>query len=221
MGALDIIAAYPRAFFNGLIVTIQLALTVWSTGLLFGFLLGALAAGRPGSYGRIVSLFSFLLSGLPLLVLLFWLHFPLQSMLNVVIDPFITAAFALSIVNVFAIADIVKGALSDFPTQYVVAARVAGLTPRETLLHIKTPILFRQLIPVLLMLQVTMLQATLFASLISVEEIFRVAQRINAQVYKPVEIYTALGIFFLLVCLPINGIALWLKVRFTRNFSES
>jgi len=66
-----------------------------------------------------------------------------------------------------------------------------------------------------------MLQATLFASLISVEDLFKVAQRINSMIYKPVEIYSALGIFFLLVCLPLNGLALWLKKRFTRNLSES
>ena len=65
-----------------------------------------------------------------------------------------------------------------------------------------------------------MLHTTLFASLISVEEIFRVAQRINAQIYKPVEIYTALGIFFLAISLPLNGLALWLPERFTRNTSE-
>lgn len=221
MNAFDIIAAYPQAFINGLVVTIQIALIVWTSGLVLGFLLGALAAGYPSTYGRLVSTSSFLLSGLPLLVLLFWLHYPLQSLLEVVIDPFYTAAFALSLVNVFGVADIVKGALNDFPAQYDLAARVAGLTPRETLLHIKTPILLRQLIPVLLTSQVTMLQATLFASLISVDEIFRVAQRINAVVYKPVEIYTALGFFFLLVCLPVNGLALWLKRRFTRNTSES
>jgi ABC-type amino acid transport system permease subunit len=62
-----------------------------------------------------------------------------------------------------------------------------------------------------------MLHTTLFASLISVEEIFRVAQRINAQIYRPVEIYTALGVFFLLVCLPVTGFAFWLKRKYTRD----
>ncbi len=70
------------------------------------------------------------------------------------------------------------------------------------------------------MIQVGMLQATLFASLISVNEIFRVAQQINSVIYKPVEIYTALGILFLAICLPMNGLALWLRQQFTRDYSE-
>jgi ABC-type amino acid transport system permease subunit len=88
-------------------------------------------------------------------------------------------------------------------------------------MNIQLPLIFRQVLPGLLLLQVMMLHTTLFASLISVEEIFRVAQRINAQIYRPVEIYTALGVFFLMVSLPINGFALWFKAKFTRDISEN
>ena len=221
MTLLQIIRQYHEAFADGLLVTLQLAGVVWLSGLVIGSVLGALGANRPKTFGRFVSSGSFLLSGLPILVLLFWLHYPMQSMVNVVIKPFITASFALGLVNSFGVAEAVRNALVDFPSQYVLAAKVSGLTPRETLIHVKAPILFRQLIPVLLTSQVTMLQATLFASLISVEELFRVAQRINATIYKPVEIYSALGLFFLMVCLPLNGLAVWLKARFTRSLSEA
>jgi len=220
MNIVEIIVRYHEAFAKGLAVTVQLAAVIWVSGLSLGFLIGAAGASQPKVFGRIVSVGSFVLSGLPILVLLFWLHYPMQAMMGVVIDPFITAALALGLVNTFGVAECVRNALLEFPQQYVLAAKVSGLTPRQTLVHIKTPILLRQLIPVLLTSQVVMLQATLFASLISVEEIFRVAQRINAMIYRPVELYTALGLFFLLVCLPLNGLALWFKSKFTRNLSE-
>ncbi len=141
-------------------------------------------------------------------------------MFNIVVDPFYTAALTLSIVNVFGVCDVVRAALDSFPEQYVTAARVSGLSTRQTIFKIQMPLLVRQVLPGLLILQVTMLHTTLFASLISVEEIFRVAQRINAQIYKPVEIYTALGVFFLMVCLPVNGFAMWLKQKYGRDLSE-
>ena len=130
------------------------------------------------------------------------------------------SAVTLSIVNIFGVADIVRGALTDFPQQYLTAAKVTGLTRRQTVFNIQLPLILRSILPALMMLQVVMLHTTLFASLISVEEIFRVAQRINAQIYRPVEIYTALGMFFLAVSLPINGVALWLRARYTRDTSE-
>ena len=193
---------------------------IWSMGLSLGTLLGYASFKYKTEIGIPTRVISFVLSGIPVLVLLFWLHYPLQAMLHVVIDPFYTAAFAISIINIFAVADLVRSTLANFPAEYRLAARVCGISRQKTFLKIELPIIMRQIIPTLLNIQVNMLQLTLFASLISVEEIFRVAQRINSMIYRPVEIYTALALFFLAVCLPLNGIALWLKYQFTRDISE-
>jgi ABC-type amino acid transport system permease subunit len=141
-------------------------------------------------------------------------------MLGVVIDPFFTAAVALSIMNIVAVSDTVRDAVGRFPAELVMAGRVCGLSSRDIVRHIQTPLVMRQIGPTILMIQVNMLQATLFASLISVGEIFREAQRINAVEYKPVEVYTALAVFFLLICLPLNGVARILQHRYRRDLSE-
>ena len=220
MTVFDIIIKYREGFLSGLFVTFQLCLIIWSSGILIGSALG-FAGSRWKTWVGIPSrIGSFILSGVPVLVFLFWLHYPLQATLDIVINPFYTAAATISIINIFAVSDLVRRILNDFPSQYIAAAKVCGLSPLKTLRFIQFPIVLRQIIPGLLMLQVSMLHLTLFASLISVEEIFRVAQRINATVYRPVEIYTALGIFFLIVCLPLNGLALWLRQKFTRDLSE-
>ncbi|HRK98133.1 MAG: ABC transporter permease subunit [Alphaproteobacteria bacterium] len=220
MSVWDILTNYYPAFLTGLSVTLKLCAIIWGSGLILGGALGLAGNKFPRGVGFPSHGVSFFLGGVPLLVFLFWLHYPVQAMFNVVIDPFYTAAFTLAIVNIFAVADIIRGALNDFPQQYLIAAKVTGLTRKQTIFKIQLPLILREVMPPLLLLQVAMLHITLFSSLISVEEIFRVAQRINAQIYRPVEIYTALGVFFLAVCLPINGLALWLKSRFTRNLSE-
>ncbi len=220
MSVWNIIYTYKEGLFSGLLVTLGLAVIVWISGLIFGVLFGALAHREKQSAGWFLKIISFLLASTPLLVLLFWLHYPLQAILGVVIMPFITAAFALSIVNVVGVAQIVRDALDDFPQQYTIAGKVSGLTDKEIFQKIELPIIFRQTIPQFLTLQVTMLQMTLFASLISVQELFRVAQQINSLIYKPIEIYTALAVFFIAICLPLNLLAYWLKNKYTRNSSE-
>jgi polar amino acid transport system permease protein len=225
MSVFDIIVTYHQGFLNGLWVTLQLCLMIWSTGLLLGTALGAASATRPG-WGRAVHGAAFLLAAVPTLVVLFWLHFPAQTLLagfighDVVIDPFYTAAATFALVNILAVAEMTRVAMRDFPQHYLTAGRVCGMSDRAIMRHIQLPLLLRQLLPGLLTQQVAMLHLTLFASLISVEEIFRVAQRINSSIYKPVEIYTALGVFFIAVCLPINLLAAWLQRRYTRNLSE-
>ena len=220
MSIFDIIAKYHEGITAGLKVTLQLSVTVWVVGLLFGAALGAASSKWKIGIGIAARVGSFALSGIPVLVLLFWLHYPMQSLLGVVIDPFYTAAAALCLLNTFAVADLVRTTLNDFPEEYLIAARVCGLPGNVILTRIELPIVLRQILPGLLLIQVGMLQATLFASLISVDEIFRVAQRINAQVYRPVEVYTMLGVLFLIICLPLNGLALWMRAKFTRDLSD-
>jgi ABC-type amino acid transport system permease subunit len=220
MSVLDILITYHVAFLEGLSVTLALCGVVWFFGLTVGVALGAFGAQRRQSWGAFIHGASFAFSAIPALVILFWLHYPAQAVFNVVIDPFFTSSLTLGLVNVFGVAEAVRQAMVDFPAQYVIAGRVSGMTRREIVRYVKLPILFRQLLPTLLVLQVGVLHASLFASLISVEEIFRVAQRINSIIYRPVEIYTALAFFFLMVCLPINLFAAWLRRKATRDFSE-
>jgi polar amino acid transport system permease protein len=124
MSVIDILLNYYPAFFKGLAVTLQLSAIVWGSGLVMGALLGVAGSHFKLWVGIPSRLCSFILSGIPILVFLFWLHYPAQSMLNIVVDPFYTAALTLAVVNIFAVADIVRGALQDFPRQYLIAAKV-------------------------------------------------------------------------------------------------
>lgn len=220
MRVLEILHEYADAFFAGLQVTAKLTLVVWGIGLLMGTAL-AIAANRwRRAVGIPLIVIGFALSGVPVLVLLYWLHYPVQEILGVVIDPFYTAASALSIVNTFLVTVVLWNAIGNFPQEYISAARVCGVPTRTISLRIQLPLLVRQVLPPIVIVQVIMLQSTLFASLISVNEIFRVAQRINSQIYQPIEIYTGLGMLFLLICLPLNAVAWFLRARFGRDISE-
>jgi polar amino acid transport system permease protein len=221
MDFIQLLARYHAGLWDGLFVTLRLCLIVWATGLAGGFLLGIAADRLPQEVGSPLRAVSFVSSSIPVLVLLFWAHYPLQAAFGVVIDPFVTASAVLSVLNVIGVAMILREALAEFPAHYLVAAKVAGLSERTALWRIQAPLVLRQVVPGLLTLQVGMLQATLFASLISVNELFRVAQHINAEVYQPVAVYTMLACFFLAICLPLTLFAAWFRQRFTRNASQN
>lgn len=217
---IELLVQYHQAFLSGLGETARLTLIVWIAGLFVGAAIGILAAAFQLAIGVPLRVLVFALSGVPILVFLYWAYYPLQVILGVTISPFITAAGVLSFMNILAVAELLRSHIVDFPTQYEVAARVCGLGKRTFIFRIQIPLLLRQVLPALLPLQIVMLHSTLFASLISVEEIFRVSQRINSLEYKPVQIYTALAVLFLIVSLPVNATAIWLRIRFTRDTSE-
>ena len=222
MSVLDILLTYHMAFLQGLRVTLEFMCAVI---MVLGLSVGASArcCGRKPSdqlgtfYPRdVLWLFSNPDAGGVVLVALSGAGDVQCGDRSFLLLPH----FIFSLVNIFGVGDMVRQAVADFPSQYIIAGRVCGLASRDLVTKIQLPILFRQLLPSLMVLQVGMLHATLFASLISVEEVFRVAQRINSTIYKPVEIYTALALFFLVVCLPINLTAAHLKKRYTRDVSE-
>lgn len=211
-----ILVEYRAGFLHGLAVTTELSAIIWVAGILLGVPVGALAARYPKLFGVGFRGTAFVISAIPAIVLLVWAHYPLQALLGVVVDPFVTAAVVLTLVNMLGVGDTIRSALAEFPVGLIDAAHVAGMTGRETFRYVQFPLLLRNVSPSLLQQQVVMLHATLFASLISVEEIFRVSQQINARVYRPVEIFSALALFFLLICVPLNIVAAALRFRLRR-----
>ena len=220
MTIVDIIVRYRQAFMAGLEVTFELAIIAWIIGLVGGAIIGIAAHTWSIAVGWPLRVLAFLLSGIPFLVILYWMNYPFQTLLNIVVKPFVTASCVLSAINVVLVAEIWRGALDDFRDEYRMAARACGMTRAESIRYIEFPMLFRQVMPTLLIVQIVILQTTLFASLISVNEIFRVAQQIDSSIHKPVEIFSALAVFFTALCVPAFAIAMWFRQRFTRNLSE-
>jgi len=199
MNPFAIIWAYRDAFLGGLIVTGQLVLLTATIGTALGMSLEALCGRLEGAFRGIIDATAFCVAAIPALVILFWLYYPGQILLGLNASPFDTALFALTIINTFAVYRIAGDAVRDLPQQFIATGLVCGLTGRDIYLNIKLPLLFRAAFPRWIDQQVVILQTSLFASLISVDETFRVAQRINAVVYDPVLIYTAMGILFLAI----------------------
>lgn len=196
-------------------MTLALAGIVWFAGVGLGTLLGAWAHADD-SVAKTLSGLSFVASALPILVVLMWLHFPAQALLGLVINPFITTVVALSLVNVLLVGDTVERTLAGLPEEWTLAGRTAGLTDRQIFRRITLPLAVRQLLGPVMMIQLTMLHSTLFASLISVDELFRTVQRINALEYQPIALYTLLAAFFFVICAPLQ----WAAVQARRRYSQ-
>lgn len=188
-------------------------------GVPFGTLLGVIGGRYSFEVGKVVKVARFITKVIPVLVLLFWLHYPLQGMLGIVIDPFWTTIFALGLINIIAVANIVTSELELLPKSYREAGITLGMSKNQIVKHIEIPLLVRRTLPQLLLTQAAMLEYTLFASLISVPELFRTAQTINAMIYKPVEIYSLLVLFFLIILAPLHLLISWLQKRYIAEYA--
>jgi polar amino acid transport system permease protein len=217
----NILNQYHEALLLGFFVTFKLCLIAWIGGLILGSVLGYFAYAYKSYFGKFLTIIGFFISSTPFLIIIFWFHYPFQELFSLVVDPFWTSGLVLVLISTISVAQIIRSSLDTFPTQYLLMAKVCGLSRHDTLIQIQLPIILQNIIPQFLQLQVNVLHLTLFTSLISTQELFRVGQQINSLTNRPVEIYTTLGLFYILISLPINLIAFWLQQKYTRNFSEN
>ncbi|MEK7552078.1 MAG: ABC transporter permease subunit [Patescibacteria group bacterium] len=201
---IDILIEYRHLFLQGLLTTVELLFLIVLIGVPLGILLGAIGGRSSKSISSVVSSLKFLTKIVPVLVLLFWLHFPLQAILGIVVDPFWTTVVALGFVNMVAVAFIIQSELKLLPIAYKEAGVTLGMTNSQIIKHIELPILMKRALPSIALNQATMLEYTLFASLISVPELFKVSQTINSMVYDPVAIYSLLVLFFAIILAPLH-----------------
>jgi ABC-type amino acid transport system permease subunit len=220
MTVLDVLWEYRQAFLGGLLTTAELVIISAIASTLLATALESLCAFFSSILRRAVDGIAFCAAAIPALVVLFWFHYPAQTMLGIVVKPFWTALFTLTLLNTFAVYRIIADALRDLPNQFIATGQVCGLTKSQIIRYIKVPLLLRAAFPRWIDQQVVILQTSVFASLISVDETFRVAQRINSHVYRPVTIYTAMAILFLIVAGSAMYYARYLRLRFHRDFSE-
>ncbi len=216
---LQVLLTYHALFLEGFVTTLKLLGFIMLIGIPFGVLLGIIGGRFSEGVSSLIKGLRFITKVIPVLVFLFWLHYPLQGLLGVVVNPFWTTIIALGIINTIATAHVVTIELEMLPKPYREAGITLGMTPLAVIRHIELPLLMRRVLPQLLLNQAAMLEYTLFASLISVPELFRVAQSINSMVYKPVEIYSLLVLFFFIILAPLHLLISWLQKKYATKYA--
>ncbi len=206
-------------FLQGFLTTLKLLGLIMLIGIPLGILLGLVGGKYNKEIRMILSGARFVTKVVPVLVLLFWLHYPLQGLLGVVIDPFWTTVIALGLINMISVAYLVSVELRLLPKSYRENAVTLGMTSAQIIRHIELPLLVRRVLPQILLIQAAMLEYTLFASLISVPELFRVAQTINSMTYQPIAIYSLLVFFFFIILAPLHLFISWMQKHYIAKYA--
>jgi ABC-type amino acid transport system permease subunit len=215
----NLLYTYAEAFARGITMTLFVTGCAWIIGTILGFFLGTTAV-RSSIAGSVISKVAFGIGAIPAMILMVWFHYPVQSALGVVINPIVTTIFVLTLINTALVAEAFSSARANTGRQYLESAFVHGLDFRTARYRIELPLLIRSAAPRVLYAQVLVLHVSLFASLISLNELFSVAQRINAVEYQPIPIYTFVALFYFLLSLPLLILGSRLERLYGRDFSE-
>lgn len=211
------LAHYAPALWHALLVT--LALTVLSIlfGTLLGVLVGAVSALRsPVRYFARFYIELFL--GLPVLVILIWLYYVLPYFgRQLAMDPFWTAALALSLSLSGFVAEVIEGGFKAIPRGQLEAAFMLGLDRYQAVRHIILPQAFSVMWPALVVQYITTYKFSTLASVIGVNEVLHVGSQIIQETYRPIEVYTTIALLFVATVYPLNLLARRLHGRMSQR----
>lgn len=146
----------------------------------------------------------------PMLVQLLWVFYALPALLGITIAPVPSVVLALSANLTAFLAESYRAGMQSVPVEQVEAAQTLRLSRLQIMRHIVIPQAFRQQIPTILSLDVSMFKDTSLISTLGISDLTFQGNVISSQTYRPIEVFTTVAVIYFVVAFPltllINGV---------------
>ena len=183
--------------FKGLKITLLVAVL----GILFGFILGAIAGFCLECNKKVLkslaNIYIWIIRGTPLIVQALYVYFVIPKITGIDFTSNVAGIIVISLNSGAFIAEIVRGALDGIDPGQKEAGLSLGLTNSQTLFHIIVPPAFKSMLPALFNQFIISVKDTALLSVIIVNEITKQIQNYAALSFKTIEAYTTGAIFYL------------------------
>lgn len=195
---LDILVdSFPKILIPGLTVTLPLTAIAFSIAMVIAVAAALAQFARVPVITQICRLYIWIFRGTPLLVQLFVVFFGMPR-IGITIAPFPAAVIVFSLNEGAYCAETVRAALEAVPAGQLEAGLCAGLSYLQTMGRIILPQAMRTAFPPLSNSLIAMVKDTSLAANITVVEMLRATEQINARVYEPLALYIEVGLIYLL-----------------------
>ena len=209
---LEVIAKYLPAMINGFYVTLQLAILIVLSGLIFGLALATLRAFQIKPINWFIIFWIYFFRAVPPLVILIIFYFAFPY-IGIRLSGFAAVYVSMSLVLAAFAEEIFWAGILSVDKGHWEAARSTGLTFTEALVHVVLPQAFRMTIPPLTNRAIAITKNTALASVVSVPEMLN--QAVGAQSFSASTTpLTMASIGYLIIFLPLVVASRWIETRF-------
>jgi len=208
----EVMAQYAPKIVEGFFVTIQLALAVVLTGIVFGLVLAVVRTFRFRLVNFFIVLTVDLLRALPPLVLIMILYFALPT-IGVKFSGFVATWLALSAILAAFSEEIFWAGILAVPRGQWEAARSTGLGFMQAMTHVVLPQAVRLTIPPLTNRTIAITKGTALGATVAVGEILYQAQTGYSFSYNPSPL-TLGAIAYLILFIPVVWFGRWVETGF-------
>ncbi|EJN17914.1 amine acid ABC transporter, permease protein, 3-TM region, His/Glu/Gln/Arg/opine family [Pseudomonas sp. GM79] len=198
---------------DGLKVTLQLALVSNIVGLVLGFGLCLLTLSRWFFLRWPAQLFIEFFRCTPVLLQIVWFFYCVPMLFDVFIDPITMGVLALGLNLTAFNAEAYRAGVQAVPREHLDACVALGLRPWQRTLYVILPQALRSAIPVLMTNGISILQQSALVAIVAVGDLMYVGKSIATEAYRPLETYSLIALIYFALSLPIAQFVQWLERR--------
>lgn len=188
---IDIVAQLGQ----GLIYTLLVTLVCSATGMVVGLTTACMRRLGIAWIKPLISAYTYIFRGVPVLVLLFIVYFGLPSV-GIKVPPLLAMALSLGLISGAYLSEVFRGALSSVDNAEIIAAEAMGMTRLQVFRFIELPQMLRFALPGMVNEFTTVLKYSPFAYTVGIPEITKQAMTLSATTLRGVEIYLAVGVLY-------------------------
>lgn len=213
-GVLLLVGQYPNGPLGGLVITLALSML----GIFFAFPLGILLAlSRTSPFALLFwpsTALVYLMRGVPLIMLIFWVYFFLPVLIGHSVSGFTTMLVTVVIYEASYLAEIIRAGMQSLPAGQAEASRAVGLSYLQTMRKVILPQAIYNMVPSMLSQFVSTIKETSLGYVISVSELTFAANQINSTLLtKPFQVFVLLAVIYFCLCFSLTQAARALEQR--------
>ena len=198
---------------EGLKVTLQLALVSNVVGLVLGFGLCLLAMSRWFFVRWPVQLFIEFFRCTPALLQIVWFFYCVPMLFNVFVDPITMGVLALGLNLAAFNAEAYRAGVQAVPREHLDASVALGLRAWQRTLYVVLPQALRSATPVLMTNGISILQQSALVAIVAVSDLMYVGKSLATEAYRPLETYSLIALIYFALSLPIAQLVQMIERR--------
>ncbi|AYC28569.1 amino acid ABC transporter permease [Paenisporosarcina cavernae] len=208
---MDVLVRTAPGFLEATVLTLQITAVALILGTILGLVFALMKISRSKILQTIANFYITIIRGTPLIVQIMFLYFGITAI--IVLDGFWAGAIALGVHNGAYIAEIFRGAIQGIDKGQREASMALGMTRFQSMKRIIFPQALKRSIPPLGNQFIITLKDSSLVYIISVPELFGIANRDAAQSFQPFETYLVVGFYYLILVLIFTLILKWYENR--------
>ena len=213
----DIIWDYRMVYVRGAAITLGLSLSSFIFSMVLGLFIGIARQSKNRYFSVPASWYVEVLRDTPVLVQIVWIFYCFPILVGLKMTAFWSCVVALSIHMSAYVAEILRAGIVSIDKGQVDAAKVLGMSYLQVMKRIILPQAFRRMLPPLVNNFADIMKLSALASVIGVYELLHSVDNVIMNNFRPLEMYSVLGIVYFILIFPVAFSARRAEIYFARR----